>query len=151
MSNAFLYRMGVGYAGQATRLEMAKIEPQILDDTDKPTVFGVPVIITSGKICKWAGSGTIVGFLVRPYPTQAQVNEALDAGTPNVDQIADILRSGYIVVNVSSGTAAQGGAVYVNDTTGLVQADATGATAVTGAKFMGAADADGNAEIEYNI
>ena len=150
MSNAFLYRMGVGYAGQVTRLEVAKIEPQILDSVNKPTVFGVPVIITSGKVCKFAGSGTIKGFLVRPYPTQAEVSEALDAGTPNVNQMGDILRSGYMIVDVQSGTAEKGGIVYANDTTGLVQADSSGATD-TGAKFMGAADENGIAEIEFNV
>lgn len=152
MSNAFLYRMPAGFAGAVTRLEVAKIEPNIMDPDTPVTVYGVPVIKTSGKICPFAGSGTIYGFLVRPYPTQSETNtQVIGSATPSENQTCDILRSGYMTVKNTLGTAAIDGAVYVNDTTGLVQASAVGGTAVTGAAFMGAADADGNVEIVYNI
>jgi len=145
--------MPAGIAGAVTRLEVAKIEPNVMDPDTPVTVYGVPVVKVAGKIQPYAGSGTILGFLVRPYPTQMEniTNQSLGGGTPSVNQTCDILRSGYMTVLNTLGTPAIDGAVYVNNTTGLIQADATGATAVTGAKFEGAADDNGNVEISFNI
>lgn len=153
MSNAFLYRMPAGIAGALTRLEVAKVEPNVMDPDTPVTVYGVPVVKVSGKIQPYAGSGTILGFLVRPYPTQMEslANQGLNSGAPSEEQTCDVLRSGYMTVLNTLGTPATDGQVYANNTTGKVQADATGATAVTGAFFMGAADDNGNVEICFNI
>lgn len=157
MSNAFLYRMPAGIAGAVTRLEVAKIEPNIMDPDNPVTVFGVPVLRVDGKIQPYPGNsspiGNIIGFLVRPYPTQMEniTNQSLGEGTPSVNQICDILRSGYMTVLNTLGTPEVDGQVYVNDTTGLVQASNVGGTAITGCFFQGTADDNGNVEICFNL
>jgi len=153
MTNAYLYRMPAGIAGDVTRKEVAKIEAEIIDaNTLTPTVFGIPVKMVSGKIERLNGGGdTIYGFLVRPYPTSAATSEALAVGTPSLVNAANILRSGYMTVKVTAGVAVKNANVLFNATTGLVEAGASGGTSISNAFFMGAADADGNVEIVYNI
>ena len=65
-------------------------------------------------------------------------------------ELVSVLRRGYIAVTVSSGTAAAGGQVYLTST-GAISADPTSNTALSGATFMGPADANGLAEIAFNI
>lgn len=152
MSNAYLYRMPSGIAGDVTRHEVAKIEAQVLDSTTPPTVFGVPVKMVSGKIKPLASAQDVIyGWLVRPYPTGAATSEALDAGTPVAGNPCDILRSGYMTVKVTAGVAAKNVVVLFNATTGKVEAGASGGTSTVNAFFMGEADANGNVEIVYNI
>lgn len=151
MSNAFLYRMGSGYAGAISRIEALVSEPNIIDADTPPTVFGVPVKLSSGKITICTGSDTPYGFLIRPYPMQSQINEALGAATPSLTQTLDVMRSGYMQVKNTLGTPAKDGAVYYNQTTGLIQASSAGGTEIAGCKFMGTEDSDGIVEIAYNI
>jgi hypothetical protein len=153
-SNAILYRMPAGIAGDVTRREQATVEPQIMDPTTPVLVFGVPVKMVSGKIKPLAASGdAIYGFLCRPYPVSAATSEALGTATPSTVLEANILRRGYMTVNVQAGVVAKDGQVYFNDTTGHVEGltSAPGQTAISGCKFMGAADSDGNVEISYNL
>lgn len=151
MSNAFLYRMGSGYAGAISRIEALVSEPNIIDAATPPTVFGVPVKLSSGKITICTGSDTPYGFLIRPYPTQSQTNEALGAATPSLTQTLDVMRSGYMQVKNTLGIPAKDGKVYYNQTTGLIQASSSGGTEIAGCKFMGTEDSDGIVEIAYNI
>lgn len=151
MSNAFLYRMGSGYAGAISRIEALVSEPNIIDAATPPTVFGVPVKLSSGKITICTGSDTPYGFLIRPYPMQSQTNEALGAATPSLTQTLDVMRSGYMQVKNTLGIPAKDGKVYYNQTTGLIQASSSGGTEIAGCKFMGTEDSDGIVEIAYNI
>jgi|GEM_PF-1521067 hypothetical protein len=149
MSNAFLYRMGAGYAGAISRIEALVAEPNQLDRTTPPGVFGVPVKLVAGKIQICKSSDVPYGFLIRPYPTQANVNEALNAGTPDPNQLCDVMRSGYMQVKCTAGTPAKNADVYFNSSTGLVQAES--GTKIDNCKFMGTADSNGLVEIAYNI
>jgi hypothetical protein len=152
MSNAYLYRMPAGIAGDVTRKEVAKIEAEIIDSTLTPGYFGIPVKMISGKIERLNGGGdTVYGFLARPYPTSAASSEALGTATPVAGHAGDILRSGYMTVKVTAGVAAKNANVLFNATTGLVEAGASGGTSISNAFFMGAADDDGYVEIVYNI
>ncbi len=163
MSNSFLYRMPSGIPGALTRAEHATIEAQIYAAANYPAAYGVPVKFSTGKISKLVGaegSTDIVGFLVRPYPTQYTANEALGAATPNPAEIANVLKRGYMTVHFGGTTAAKGGQVYVrisagdsgNDVGNIEEAaDGGECVAITGCYFMGPADSDGNVEIAYNI
>jgi hypothetical protein len=152
MSNAYLYRMPVGIAGDITRKEQSTVEAQVMSSTTPVTVFGVPVKMTSGKILPLSsGEDTIYGFLVRPYPTSYTANEALGTSTPSATLACDVLRRGYMTVKNTAGTPAKNGQVYFVSATGLISASASSATAITGCYFMGDADSDGNCEIAYNL
>lgn len=164
MSNAYLTRMPAGIAGDVSRKELSKIEPQVMDSTLPVTLYGVPVKMSSGKVTPIASgdaASDVYGFSVRPYPIMPSSSEALGAGTPNTNQPLDVLVSGYMTVALNAGTAAMGGSVYVRvaasgldaQPIGGIEAAADGGdcVAITGCVFMGAADADGNVEIRYNI
>lgn len=163
MSNAFIYNMPGGVAGDISRKGLSKVEPRVMD-ADYPVLrFGEPIKMVSGKARPFTtgdSSVAVYGFGVRPYPTQAAVSEALAAGTPNPVQTIDVMRSGYMTVKNRAGTPAFGGAVYVRVVSGgstevlggiEAAADGTDCVAITGAQFMGEADADGNVEISFNI
>jgi hypothetical protein len=164
MTNSFIYRMPAGIAGDVTRREHAKIEPQIIDEDYAPTVFGEPVKLSSGKIRKMAAGDTEqpYGFLVRPYPSQMASSEALGVATPDASKIGDVLVSGYMTVQVVEGTPAKNGKVYYRsqagspaDHVGRLEVDTSGSPTtnveITGCFFMGTGDSDGNVEIRFNV
>lgn len=161
---AFIYRMPAGIPGDLTRREAAKVEQQQLDAAYPVTVFGVPVKMVSGKIRPMAedDSGQPYGFLVRPYPTQRQTNELLGVATPDLTQICDVMVSGYMTVKAYNDAPAKDGQVYYRSQQaspevliGRVEAgsEASPATniAITGCRFMGTGDSDGNVEIAFNV
>lgn len=161
---SFLYRMPAGVPGDATRPSNSTTEPQQIDAAAPPTKYGVFVKLVSGKIRGLAASdaaGVIYGLLQRPFPTNS-ANEAIGTATPPTSGLCDVLVRGYMTVKLALGTAAKGAGVFVVTTAGgtVVVGDivtstspAGGGTAVAVANciFMGAADADGNVEIRYNI
>lgn len=169
MTNAILYRMASGIPGALNRIEHCTVVPEVFDATYPVTKYGLPVKIVSGEVRPIAAADTIAsvmaGFLVRPYPTQAETSEALGAATPNPNAIADIMKRGYMTVKVEASlpaaVPAKGGIVYCRKTDhgaaeyiiGGVESDADSAKceAIPGCFFTGAMDADGNCEIEYNI
>lgn len=103
--------------------------------------FGVAVAVKAGVASPATAAADVSGFSVRNF---TQVNSAGEHST----DVVPVLVRGYILVKVTSGTAAAGGKVYVTDGGAI---SATGTTAVAGAFFMGAADASGVAEIKFNI
>jgi hypothetical protein len=167
MSNAFIYRMPGGIAGDVTRREHATIVPEIMDATTPVTLYGVPVKLVTGKVKPIASGDTLssvaYGLLVRPFPGQVAASEAIGAGTPSIVQPADILKRGYMTVVCNLGTPAKNGIVYVRktahdtDTTAYpiggieAAADSSKCEALPGGFFVGTGDADGNVEIAYNI
>lgn len=163
MSNAYLTRMPCGIAGDISRKELAKVEPGLIDSNYPVTLYGVPVKLVSEKLRPFTtgdGSVAVYGFSVRPFPLQASVSEAMAAGTPNVNQPLDVLKSGYMTVKNNAGTTTKGAAVYVRVADGTTlqplggieaAADGGDCVAITGAIFMGATDANGNVEIAYNL
>ena len=160
---AFIYRMPAGIAGDVTRHEASKIEPQLMDASYPVTEFGVPVKMVSGKVRPMPSGATyadVYGFSVRPYPSQMAASEAIGAATPDVNKgIIDILVSGYMTVKVKNGTPTKNAAVYFRASAGspaeligqLEAGSLSNNTILTGATFVGTGDADGNVEIKFNV
>ncbi|SEI98782.1 hypothetical protein SAMN04244579_02710 [Azotobacter beijerinckii] len=164
MSNAFLYRMPAGIPGDVTRASQSTIEPVVLDPNTPFTAFGVFGKIVSNKFVPFGAGdadGGQYGLYVRPYPiTGGSGSDPLGTATPPTKGIADCLRRGYMTVKVNAGTASKDSQVYVRVAAAAAGkpiggieavADSTNTIAITGATFMGAADASGNVEIAYNI
>lgn len=161
---AFLKRMPQGIPGDITRQSQSTIEPGVLNSALPFTRFGIPGKVVSGKFVPLAGAevaGDIYGLLVRPYPiTGNSGSDPLGTATPPIRGACDVLRRGYISVKNNAGVPALNGVVYVriadgtvNQPIGGIEAAADGVETIilTGARFMSAADADGNVEIAYNI
>ena len=176
---SMLYRAPFGIAGELSRnAAQSSVEPQAMGATAL-AAYGIAVKMVAGLIVPLAASTDIVyGFLVRPVPTtDAGASEAIGTavppapGTGGIQQL-NILRRGYLSVYVAegAGSVAAGSAVWVRYVTNgaLVQGGIGGATVAsnnysigltnaanlcfgTGAWFTGPADANGFAEIAFNL
>jgi hypothetical protein len=142
MSNAILYRMPAGFAGDVTRKADGTIEPNILG---ADCAFGAAVEMSAGKIIPYAG-GTLYGFLVRSYPTQGGPTGLTAAGKLPSGSACDVLRRGYISAVLARGAAAKGAPAYLRITaaTGKAVGDLEAAADVGALSIAGAATA-GNA------
>lgn len=177
MSNAFIYRMPAGIPGNISRQpEAATVETQLNDAGNPVTAFGLPAVMdsTAFALRPFGSSDTaasIYGFVVRPFPTQgssSNVQNSFGQGTPAVPGPIDVLKRGYINVQLNGTTqSTKNGTVYVrisangaNTIVGGVEAAADGShtVALTNAYFTGPADATptsgasaSNAEVAFNI
>jgi hypothetical protein len=166
MSNAFQFRMPAGIPGDLSRPATATVEAQILDATYYPTVFGVPGTIDSTslkfrKIKAGDTASSVTGLYVRPYPMTGNGTDGLGTSTPPVSGIANVLKRGYMTVQLNGATAsAKNGVVYVrtvanggNTIIGGIEAaaDSTNTFVLANAYFTGPADSGGNVEIAYNL
>lgn len=150
MGNAYLTRMPAGIPGDVSRKTEATIESGLMA---AEVAFGSPVKLdAAGKLAPLAAvSDAVYGFMVRPYPTQAQA-----AGTGD---IRDCMRRGYMTVRLAQGESVKGGQVHVRavaaegKAVGDIEAAAVKdeTLAVPGCWFMGSADAGGNVEISFNL
>lgn len=145
--------MPVGFAGSITRGFFDHTVEVIKNDATTPVVgFGVPIKLNSTADAVAACSATsdkVVGFAVREYG-QANCEGEQD------QNFVSVLKRGYMVVKLESGTAAKGGTVYLTST-GTISAAAndgedepTSYTAIPDCFFMGPA-VGGLVEIAYNI
>lgn len=170
---AYTFRQPVGFPGDVQRADSGNtIESQVVDLTTSgatPYAYGLPLKIGSNSKMQLLGTLTsdtaalLYGFNVRPYPVQATnyPGDALGTTTPpSTPGVIDVLRRGYIVVQLNNTTAAaKGSAVYVrvNNATGLLPlggieaAAGTGLIALTNAIFEGPADSNGYVTIAFNI
>jgi hypothetical protein len=131
VGTALLFRANNGVAGDLSRQSQEKsIEPQVLNSSLPFPGYGLPGKISSNKFVPIAGSEVatdIYGFIVRPFPTTgANASDALGTSVPPTTGIANVLKSGYILVKSNNGTPALNGAVYVRT------ANASGAKVVGG-------------------
>jgi hypothetical protein len=164
-SNAFLFRMPAGIPGMVNRTQSATVEAQLLDTTNYPTVYGVPVAIDATskavrKITTGDAAAAIYGMYVRPYPTNSN-QDALGTSTPATSGIANVLKRGYMSVSLGGATAAaKNGTVYVRVAAAAAgkpiggieaAADSTNTIVMANAYFTGPADASGNVEIAFNL
>lgn len=163
---AFTTRMPLGFPGRISRDPTgdATVETALIDSNTPPTVYGQAVKLVAGKLQPVVSgdAADIDGLLVNAYPTQSSTT-ALGAATPPTSGLIDVLKRGYMIVHVARGTPVAGGVVALRVTAGAHTAgewegDATNVgqgdsdcVAVTNAYWMGAADADGNAELAFNI
>lgn len=169
---AYQYRMPAGIPGENSRPAQSTVEPANVTPngtTGAPTAYGVPMVIdaTTGNARTIAAGGSDAavnvlagGLLVRPFPTGA-TQDALGTSTPPTSGVIDLMKRGYMTVLLSGSTASvKGGQVYIWSAAasgahivGGFEASNPGGSgfALTGAFFEGAADANGNVEISYNL
>lgn len=173
---AFPYRMPAGIPGDVNRSGMSPtIEPNIIDTEDPPLAYGIAVALDPDLGIRPIGAGDtptdLYGLLVRPFPTNQQTttgffgsNPLGSVQLPPTQGVCDVLKKGYMTVKLYGATAAvPGGAVFVrianagagevvggfeaaDDAADCIQAGAQNTT-----YFRGAADADGNVEIAWNL
>lgn len=172
---AFTYRMGAGFAGDVNRTHPATIEPTLIDASAPPTLYGEGVLVdatTQGvRPLTSTDTGTpvtIYGITVRPFPAQQSSatnfgSASLGSATPPTNGAIDVLRAGYIMVNLPfGGTPVKGGPVYIriaassgNHVQGAFEAVAdtlgTNTVLVNNATFNGSPDSSGNVEIAFNV
>ncbi|WP_175777628.1 structural cement protein Gp24 [Burkholderia anthina] len=162
MGNAILFRMPSGIPGDISRQSQATVETGFFDSTNPFSAYGLFGKVVSGKFVP-IGAGDVAtavyGLLVRPFPTQSS-QDPVGTSTPPTKGPSDILRRGYMTVQLNAGVAALNGQVYVRVAAAAAgkpiggieaAADSTNTIAIAGATFMAAADAAGNVEIAYNI
>lgn len=124
---AFTFRMGAGFAGDVNRSHPMTIEPTLNDVTNPVLAYGLALLAVGAApnsvrnlVAATDGAITaIYGISVRPFPTQQPTAtnfgaQAFGSGTPPVQGSLDVLKGGYILVNVN-GVAhpVKGGQVYV--------------------------------------
>lgn len=119
------FRMPTGFPGDPNRTHPFSILPGLVNATTPPRLFGDPVLIDTatnsyrGLTAADQSDATAInidGIVVRPYPTQQTsggLTATIGGGAPATNQPVDILREGYIMVKVNSGTPTKKGAVYV--------------------------------------
>jgi len=162
---SLLYRMPVGIAGAISRPQDLTTEPVILNAANTFSAYGLAGKDSAdGKFIPLAASDAatvITGLYVRPYPTTSTPDMVRQVGTGK-NFTGDVLKRGYMTVNIGS-TAVnlkKGAPVYVRNANptetsplgAILGAAITDETVVLpNATFTGAGDADGNAEIAYNI
>lgn len=161
---AYTNRMPFGIPGDVSRTSSGAntVEAQPLGANAFPA-YGIPVKLSSGTVVPITNTGdTVYGLLARPFPiTGANASDPLGTSVPPTVGVANVLRRGYMTVKVQLGAAscALGSNVYIryqNAVAGQIVGGLEGASTgntyqLTGATFMGSADANGNAEICYNI
>jgi hypothetical protein len=170
-AQAYTTRMPAGFVGLISRdIQAQVVESELLDSTNTPAAYGVPVKTTSGKLRGFVSGDTasvISGFLVRGYPRAGSMTSpvyAYGSQTPVAGELAARMRRGYLMVTCAYGTPTVDGTVYVRVTaSGGVRtggavgdleatADSTYNAAVTGARWTGSLSSDGTtAEIAYNM
>ena len=166
---AFLGRMGAGSPGEVNRTHPASIEPALIG-TVAPTGYGMAVTpdAANGLRMFQAGDTALTnawGFVVRPYPTQQTsggMNASFGAGTPPASGVQDVMRSGYMTVQLNDITAVvkKGDPVFIEcavtagiHVQGGFEVLASGTTAALDANkyaFNGPCDVNGVVEISVN-
>lgn len=162
---AYLYRMPVGIAGGISRSQDLTAEPVILDSAKSFSAYGLAgKDSTDGKFIPLAASDAatvITGLYMRPYPTTSTPDMVRQVGTGK-HFTGDVMKRGYMTVNIG-GTAVnltKGSPVYVRNAKptdasplgAILGAAVDGETVILpNATFTGAGDANGNAEVAYNI
>lgn len=140
-----------GFAGALTRGFYDNTTEVKANDSTAPVYeFGVPVKLNSagtGATPTTATGDAVYGFSVRLY---GQAYCSPQGQYVQNQQPVTVMRRGYMAVAVKGGTAALGGKVYL-DASGKISADSSSNTEIPDCIFMGAADADGLAEIAFNI
>jgi hypothetical protein len=163
ITNAYLTRMPVGFVGMVNRQDQALLQPEIIDTSYPPVLYGTVVKMVSGKIRTIASgdaAADVRGFIAKPYPyNETSVSSATlgASGVPNPNLPCDIMKRGYMIVAFAGTTAAKGGQVNVciNTAGGGAIGDITETTdgnnvAIANCFFMGAASG-GVVEISYNV
>src|SRR5258708_28973564 len=110
-ATAIKYRMGAGFPGDVNRVHPASIEPCLIDASAPPFAYGIGVVVdptTQGVRPIVAGDSAltdIYGVTVRAFPIQqGSVNPQFNTGVPPTSGVIDVLRAGYIMVQLGNST-----------------------------------------------
>lgn len=162
-SNAYPYRMPFGIPGALSRSGQGVVEAHALGAIPIPA-YGFPVKMVGQVIrpMNLNNDTNPFGWLVRPFPTQDDGNEAIAVGAPPAAQgtVLNILKRGYMSVwaQANAASVAAGGKVYMR------YANPSGAAVVGGIEglsipgtnvallhcyFTGPTDDAGNTEIYF--
>lgn len=161
---SILFTPDFGYAGALTRPNHSTVEPVVMDTSNPFTADGLAGKKVGGKFIPLAAgddAADLYGIRVRSFPFTSDSDLARQL-TGTYNHTGDALVRGYIAVKVNAGTVADNGAVYVRVGAGTTaqpiggfeaEADATAANTVliTNAHFLGTTDANGIAELAFNI
>ncbi len=165
----FTFRMGAGALGEITRHDF-DTEACLPSVTTPPTAYGQFVLPDgAGGVRPIAagdeGTTYAYGVTARPYPYQQNtggMSAAFNSAVPPTNQAIDVLRRGYILVQLS-GTVQpiKGGSVFIwatastgNHIQGGVETAASSGNTIaldTKTTFQGGADSNGVCEIGFNI
>lgn len=169
---AFQFRMGAGFVGDVNRVHPMSVEPALVDPINPSPAYGVPVVVNpanNGLRPLSAGDQALLdvyGVLVRPFPIQQRTGSdaaAIGAAVPPVAGAIDVMRSGYMMVQLNNGAVvAKGGQVFIwtaasagNHVQGGFEGAAVGGSGIAlpagKYQFNGPADANGIVEIAWNI
>jgi len=175
---AFTFRMGAGFPGDVNRSHPMTIEPALNDVTNPVLAYGLACLADAAApnavrsiLATDSGITAIYGVAVRPFPIQGTAATAQPFGAagfgatqgPAAQLPIDVLKGGYIMVQLNGATAAvKGGQVYVYVAASggghvqggfeaaaganLIDLDATGSRIY----FNGPADATGIVELVFN-
>jgi len=157
---SYMFRMPAGVAGAISRPgSPTDVEPNVLNSGSVFPGYGLPGKIVSGLFVPLATSADVAyGFLERPYPITGGVSDGLGVSTPPTSGLVGVMRKGYMMVKCNAGSPTRGGLVYFRYANGVtatpvggIEAAAVASTTavLTGAQFMGPADANGNVEISF--
>lgn len=162
--SSILFTPDFGYAGVLTRPSHSTVEPVVMS-TDKPFagdgLMGKKVAGKFVPISEGDAVTVFFGIRVRSYPFMSDSDLARQLTTP-YNHTGDALTRGYIAVKVNAGTVADNAPVFVRVKAGTkdkpiggfeAEADKTegNTVALANARFIGAADANGIAEVAFNI
>ncbi len=162
--NSILFTPDFGFAGAVTRPSQSTIEPVVMDTTAPFPADGLVGKKVNGKFVPLVAgdAATVVyGIRVRSYPFMSDSDLARQLNA-TYNHTGDALVRGYISVKVNFGTVADNGPVYVRVGAASpaqpiggfeAAADATPANTIliANARFIGTTDANGIAELAYNI
>lgn len=128
---AIPFRMAAGFAGDVNRAHPASIQPCLISPVNPVTAYGQAVVVdtaggSNNGVRPIAGAGDnglteIWGVTARPYPIQQATTSnqygAAPYGSvaPPLLQPVDVVRGGYVLVNVNTSVASpvKGGAVFI--------------------------------------
>lgn len=147
---SILFRATSGVAGDVTRPDDTIVESGLLNASQAPDAFGVPLKIASGKFeaVETGDAATdFYGILSRVAPSiSGSLDQTFAGATPNTDSVQGIVVRGYVNVLCTVGTPARGGAVFMRVTAatgkavGDLEATADGADSVALAGVIWAVD-----------
>ena len=169
---AYQFRMDTGYPGAVNRVHDATVVAEVIDAANPPPTYGVMLAMdaATGTVRPPAAADTLAAFAglyVRPYPTAGGgpvsgiVNDPLYVSTPPNSGVANVLKRGFMTVqlNAASPAVVKGqqvgifiGAPSAGNPAGGVTGAAPGATVLEiNATFMGPADSKGITEVAFNL
>ena len=145
-----VYSITNGFPGTISRSIDDVVESFANTESTDAIVFGAPVVLdaTNNGVNNISADNTnVIGIAVRVAKTNNTYG--LDDAKYNPKDMVDVIKRGTVVVAVSNGSPAAGGTVHIVKATGAIRTsqDSTNTIEMSGWKFKGPKDVNGNAEI----